>query len=275
MTYIEVVITHGGTFDAEILIAYLAELGFESFSESDQALYAYIRSDACPEGPLNELLDRIRADYGLTSTVNTIQPENWNALWEKSYEPVLISDECMVRAPFHQPVEGIQYDIIIEPKMSFGTAHHETTYLMLNLLLKEELVDLSVLDMGCGTGVLSILASMKGASRVVAIDNDQWAWQNAVENCERNGGRPIQVILGDATGIPDETFDLILANINRNVLVADMQNYIDHLNSDGRLLLSGFYEEDLESIHAAAVEKGLTLSGYAVRNKWIGAKYIK
>jgi ribosomal protein L11 methyltransferase len=275
MIYTEVQIIHAGNFDPDILVAFFAELGFESFSESEDTLNAYCRTDLYLEEATRELIARLQKEHGLICSISTIQPENWNALWEKSFEPVLITDECLVRAPFHQPVSGVQYDIIVEPKMSFGTAHHETTFMMLSLLLKEDVENQSVLDMGCGTGVLAILAAMKGAERIIAIDNDQWAWENTMENCERNGQAQILALLGDAGSIPDEKFDLIMANINRNVLMEDIPGYCNYLEKAGRLLLSGFYEEDIEAILRVASECGLTLSGYTVKNNWVGARYIK
>jgi ribosomal protein L11 methyltransferase len=275
MTYIEVSIKNLQDLDPEIIVAFLGELGFESFSEADEILLAYCQQALYDEAETRKFLDELVAKNQIAYQVNAIEPENWNARWESEYEPVTISSICQVRAPFHPPLPEIRYDIVIEPKMSFGTAHHETTSLMVEMLLLEELEGKSVLDMGCGTGVLAILAAMKKAARVVAIDTDDWAFENATENTVRNNQGSILVIKGDASAIPEEKFDLIAANINRNVLLEDIQAYSLHMEANGILLMSGFYEEDLPQIHQKAVEHGFELTGYAVKNNWVGVKFTR
>ncbi|MEI7664166.1 MAG: 50S ribosomal protein L11 methyltransferase, partial [Bacteroidota bacterium] len=218
MDYIEVNIANFRNFDPEIIVAQMSELGFESFTETDELLQGYIREDLYEEAVVEVYLDQLQAEHGITRSIQKIPAQNWNALWESAYEPVTIDGKCQVRAPFHTPLEGIQYDIVIEPKMSFGTAHHETTSLMLGLLMEEDLRGKRVLDMGCGTGVLAILAHKMMAGAVVAIDNDDWAYANALDNMNNNGAANVTVIQGEAGAIPMPAYDLIVANINRNVL---------------------------------------------------------
>jgi ribosomal protein L11 methyltransferase len=275
MDYIEVTLSNFGNFDPEIILARMSGLGFESFSETDDAMQGYIREDAWNKSEVEEFLQQIKAEHGIQYAIQKIPAQNWNALWESAYEPVTVAGKCQVRAPFHQPVPGMQYDIVIEPKMSFGTAHHETTSLMLEMIMTEELKDKRVLDMGCGTGVLAILAHKMQAAEVVAIDNDDWAYANAPENVAANDAAAIQVIMGDASAIPLPEYDLIVANINRNVLLNDIPVYARFLKPHGALLLSGFYSSDLDLINEAARNAGLQYFSHKTANNWIGAKFVK
>lgn len=275
MDYIEVKITGLKDFDPDIVVAFLSELEFDSFSEIDEGLLAFCRSDLYNEAEVTTYLRQLHDTSGAGYSVRTIPPENWNARWEQEYHPVVINDLCRIRAPFHPASQDYQFDIIIEPKMSFGTAHHETTSMMLELLLKEEFEGTSVLDMGCGTGVLAILAAMKQAGKVVAVDTDEWAFQNTMENVSRNGVSQVTTIQGDIKSVPGDSYDFILANINRNVLLNDIPAYAGMLSENGVLFLSGFYEEDLPLINGKCIENGLELDGYAVKNNWVGAKYCK
>ena len=261
----------------EILTAELAEIGFDSFSEEEPLFLAYI-----PEADFNEMaVQQVVQKYSVLKdiiwSVTRMPYKNWNEVWESSYEPVLIAGRCYIRAPFH-PASRIQdpascFEIIIEPKMSFGTAHHETTALMIEALLEEEVKGQHVLDMGCGTGVLAILAHKLGASTVVAIDNDTWAFENASENVLKNEAVSVHVIKGDVNAIPKELFDLILANINRNTLVEQISVYSEALQPGGRLILSGFYSEDLPDIEACAARHGLSFSASRKENNWTAAKF--
>jgi ribosomal protein L11 methyltransferase len=275
MDYIEVTLSNFGNFDPEIILARMSGLGFESFSETDDAMQGYIREETWNESEVEEFLQQIKAEHGIQYAIQKIPAQNWNALWESAYEPVTVAGKCQVRAPFHQPVPGMQYDIVIEPKMSFGTAHHETTSLMLEMMMTEELKDKRVLDMGCGTGVLAILAHKMQATEVVAIDNDDWAYANAPENVAANDAAAIQVIMGDASAIPLPEYDLIVANINRNVLLNDIPVYARFLKPHGALLLSGFYSGDLDLINEAARNAGLQYFSHKTANNWIGAKFVK
>jgi ribosomal protein L11 methyltransferase len=275
MDYLEVNITNFSGFDPEIVIAQLADLGFESFTESGSGIQGFIREDMYREEPVNAYLQKMHAEQGLICSFQQIPAQNWNALWESAYEPVVIAGKCRVRAPFHDPVPGMEYEIMIEPRMSFGTAHHETTSLMLELLMLEELAGKRVLDMGCGTGVLAILAHKMKASGVIAIDNDDWAYSNALDNMEKNDAMAVRVIQGEAGAIPRTDFDLIIANINRNVLLRDIPVYAEFLKAQGTLLMSGFYEEDLDQIRMASEKAGLQYVSHKTDNRWVGAKFLK
>ncbi len=262
---------------SDILIAELSEVGFDSFNEEDTVLFAYIKEMDFNEGEIHQVLNKYPNLKDLFWSVTRMPEENWNAIWESSYEPVLVAGRCYIRAPFH-PASGIRHpasiiDIVIEPKMSFGTAHHETTSLMIESLLDEVVIGKTVLDMGCGTGVLAILASKMGAGRVVAIDYDKWAVENALENVIKNNTSTIDVIRGDASDIPLEQFDVILANINRNTLIEQIPSYATALKKGGGLFLSGFYTEDLPTVEAYAGKHGLRISGTRVKNNWMVAKF--
>jgi len=227
----------------EILTVYLADIGFESFVDTEDGLLAYIPIDLLAEENLHQLQQTMKdMESDCSFSLQEIQQQNWNAEWESQFSPIEVSAECRVRAPFHEVIP-VKYDLIIEPKMSFGTGHHATTFLMLDQMLKMDFSGKAVLDMGSGTGVLAFLAEKMGAARIDAIDIDGWAFENCVENAERNGCHKTQVIKGGAEQIQQQ-YDVIIANINRNILVQDGQVYMDHLMLGGTLLLSGFYEED-------------------------------
>ncbi|MEI6434947.1 MAG: 50S ribosomal protein L11 methyltransferase [Bacteroidota bacterium] len=275
MDYIEIAITGLNNLDPGIVIAQLGEMGFESFSESDSGIQAYIREELYEELDVLTYLNNLSVSVGIHYNIEKIAIQNWNALWESEYHPVTVAGKCQVRAPFHPPVPGILYDIVIEPKMSFGTAHHETTSLMLEMTMKEDIAGMRVLDMGCGTGVIAILAAMMKAKSVVAIDTDEWAYANAIENVQRNNIQTIEVIRGDATSIPKPGYDLIIANINRNTLMNDIPAYAANLKQHGVLLMSGFYEEDLQQINVAALDAGFELIWHRIENNWVGVKYRK
>ncbi len=260
------------TEELEILIAELAALGFESFTEEEDRLLAYIPEKDFSDQLLKES-DYLREHLEVI-TVNSIKEQNWNAVWESNYEPVCIRN-CGIRAPFHPANNELAYDIVIQPKMSFGTAHHETTALIIDMLLDEDVRGKKVLDMGCGTGVLAILASMKGAAHITAIDNDEWAYTNTLENCGLNNIDNITVALGDEHLLGEETFGLILANINKNVLLETIPAYARVLEKGGRIIFSGFYENDLEDIHNKAEVNGLAYSFHKTKNNWVAATFIK
>ena len=257
---------------AEVIMAQLGELGYESFSETDEGLLAYIPASAFDPSILNhEELWPEGAHVEYTWCI--IPDENWNAVWESNFEPVTLAERCHIRAPFHPERPEMEYDIVIEPKMSFGTAHHETTALMIEHLLETDVTGLSVLDMGSGTGVLAILASMRHASAITAIDNDEWAYNNALENILRNKTPNVSVYLGDAGMLDGLSFDVIIANINRNILLADIKAYCKSLKSGGILFMSGFYLDDLAIVAAAAAENGLTYTSHKERNQWVAARF--
>lgn len=275
MDYIEVGITNFGSFDPEIAVAHLAEMGFESFTESESGIGAFIREDLYHETPVIDYLQQLQIDHGVKFSFQKIADQNWNEIWESEYQPVTIAGKCRVRAPFHEPIPDMPYEILIEPRMSFGTAHHETTSLMLEMLMLEDVKGKRALDMGCGTGVLAILAHKMGAARVVAIDTDDWAYSNALDNMMKNDALDVTVIQGGADIIPGPGYDLIIANINRNVLLNDIPVYAGFLDNHGTLLMSGFYEQDIDQIRAVSEKCGLQYAGHKTDNNWVGIKFVK
>jgi len=273
MEYVEMICHPSqGAHTAEILISVLADAGFESFTENeDGTLSAFIQEPLYTHQLASRLNSGEFAEYLDSFLIRNIADENWNAVWESQYEPVLIDDRCMVRAPFHPKNDDVEFDIVIMPKMSFGTAHHETTKLMIRFLMETEVKGKSLLDMGSGTAVLAILARMRGALPVSAYDNDEWAYNNALENVKSNNFDDIEVLLGDSSLLPGKKFDIILANINRNILLNDIPVYHASLNNDGLLIMSGFYSEDLPLIEAKAGESGLRLVSKQIENNWTAA----
>ncbi len=258
----------------EILIAFLADKGFDAFSEHENGINAYIPSNLFDNNFLNDLPVSLKALPAPVFNVDDLPDCNWNQVWESNFNPVVIADKLSVRASFHNKPDKVDYDIIINPKMSFGTGHHETTALVAEIMLNHNLSDLNVLDMGCGTGILAILAKMKGAAVVWAIDNDEWAYHNCIENCDANNCSNIKVLLGDAAVIPDLKFDFIIANINRNILIEDMNKYVDVLNSSGVIVFSGFYNFDFKFIDEKAKSLNLKPNSFIEKNKWVACSYI-
>ena len=258
---------------SEILIAELGELPFESFIESDLGIVAYIQKDLCTDNILDDLFILKSPEFNISYLVEEIDQVNWNEEWEKNFEPIDVNGNCHVRAPFHPRTEA-EFDIVIEPKMSFGTGHHETTHMMIQHLLEIDVKGMKTLDMGCGTAILAILAEMKGAQPIDAIDIDNWCYLNSIENAQRNNCKHITVYEGEASLLKDKKYDLIIANINRNILLNDIQSYVDCLNPKGTLLLSGFYTEDIPFIDASCTEKGLTPVKEFQRNNWVSLKYV-
>ena len=259
---------------SEILVAQLGELNFESFTETETGLKAYIQKEEL----LPELIDKIQilnsSEFDINYKVSEIPQVNWNAEWEKNFNPIEVNGECALRAPFHPPF-NVKYEIVIEPKMSFGTGHHETTFMMLQFILENNFKGKTVMDMGCGTAVLAILAEMKGAENIDAVDIDEWCYENSVENVERNHCKCIAVHQGDASFFEDKKYEIIIANINRNILLQDMKIYGESLQVNGELFLSGFYKEDLDLISETCTKLGLTFVENKEHNNWIAAKFRK
>lgn len=262
---------------SDILTAYLAEIGFESFVDTEAGLQAYIQEELFDA----ELLQNVDVivnppeELQLKYRVKTIAAQNWNATWESSFDPVIIDEDLAIVAPFHQTFPSTKYVITIEPKMSFGTGHHQTTRLMSKALFDLEDVPSRVVDMGCGTGVLAILAEKLGANQLLAIDVELWAYENTVENIERNSCRHIQAEHGDVSNIIGQQFDLILANINKNVLKADMQHYANCLPAGGRLFLSGFFTSDNDELLDVAKNCNLALDKTFQEENWSCLTLIK
>jgi ribosomal protein L11 methyltransferase len=256
----------------ELLIAELGNAGFESFTETEAAVEAYIPSgDFSLELLESENLQR-NEFFSFRFTVETIADQNWNEVWEQNYfEPLLIEEQCLIRAPFHHTYPSAEFEIIINPRMAFGTGNHETTHLMIKAMLEIDMKNFSVLDIGCGSGILSILASKKEASEITAIDIDEWSTNNTFENAALNNIGNILVKLGDASLLKDQQFDLILANIQRNILLQDMPAYARVLKPGGILLMSGFYQADLETIEGKATSLGLKLTRIYERSEWCAA----
>jgi ribosomal protein L11 methyltransferase len=257
----------------EILVAELGYAGFESFVETEDGVSAYIQKNDWYETVLEDIDILNSSEFEIDYTFSEIEPVNWNEEWEKNFNPIIVDGICSVRAPFHEKPETT-FDIIIEPKMSFGTGHHETTHMMIQHLLKTDFTNKSVLDMGCGTGVLAILAEMKGAKPIDAIDYDNWCYLNSLENVERNNCTNITVIEGDASALKGKSYDVIIANINRNILLNDMQAYVESLNKDGILFLSGFYNDDIPAIQAECEKHKLKFEEKMERNKWVSLKFL-
>ena len=246
---------------------------FESFTENPDGVIAYIQKADWNASLLDDVQILQSEEVNFSYDVKEIEQVNWNLEWEKNFEPIVVDNEVSIRAPFHKN-PGLTYDIVIEPKMSFGTGHHETTHLMVQHLRDLDLQGKHVLDMGCGTGILAIFAEMRGASSIDAIDIDNWCYENSIENVARNECKSISVYEGDSSLLKPKTYDLIIANINRNILLADMEIYAGSLKDHGILLLSGFYTEDIEKINASAENNGLQLDKKLERNNWVGLKYV-
>jgi ribosomal protein L11 methyltransferase len=262
----------------DILASELGNIGFESFTSSENGLKAYIAVDNYNSPVLEELLENFPvAGVNFFHTKERIADCDWNEEWEKNYfRPIRIGNECIIRASFHPEENGFEYPIVIDPKMAFGTGNHATTYLMLCEMLKLNLKGKDLLDMGCGTAVLAILAAKKGASHVTAIDIDEWAYGNAVENCRLNNAGNIRVVRGGAGQVKDYgTFDYIFANINRNILLEDMKYYEPALKSGGQLFMSGFYKEDLPVIEKEGNKCGLSLLSFVEKENWVAVKMEK
>lgn len=269
MNYIEVKLTIEPIAIArDIVVAELGEIGFESFVESEHGVDAYVQEPMFDEDLMKQLSSFNHLDFKVNYVKTLIQDQNWNEVWEQSFEPINVNDKCMVRAPFHDVPKNILFDIIIEPKMSFGTGHHETTFLMIQELLEMALEGKTILDMGCGTGVLAILAEQKKAANILAVDIDDWAYENTLDNLVKNNCSKIEVLKGGAECIQHKKFDIIIANINRNILLQDLKNYANSLNNNGHLLLSGFFSSDKDTLLKEANKYELSLKTKNSKNDW-------
>lgn len=252
--------------ESGLYMALLGDMGFESFREEGRDLFGYITM-----GDYNDHKEEIDAYLGflpLSVAKKEIAKENWNALWESNFEPIVVNDTCVVRAPFH-PASGVEIEVVIMPKMSFGTGHHQTTRLMMEAILAGDVRGKKCLDMGCGTAVLAILAAMRGAASVDAIDIDEWAYENGLENVAENGvAEIVNLFCGDADLLQEQRYDVIFANINRNILLRDMKRYVGVLNDGGALYMSGFLEEDIDVLLEEASRQGLCKVDVAQKEKW-------
>jgi len=257
----------------EIIIATISDLPFESFVENENGFDAYIPSTQENEVEIKEVLDSLEmVDFSYSR--KEIEQQNWNATWEENFTPILVNNQCLIRAEFHETIENIPYEIIIQPKMSFGTGHHSTTHLMVEYILETEFTGKDILDMGCGTSILAILAMKKDANYAECIDIDEWAVENSIENGKRNGVS-LDAKMGDNSLLGSKTFDIILANINKNILIAQIPSYINVLNKGGDLFLSGLMEQDFDDIYAFCTEHKLTFVSKKQRNEWIALHFKK
>ncbi|HQQ93329.1 MAG TPA: 50S ribosomal protein L11 methyltransferase [Bacteroidia bacterium] len=251
---------------SEILIAHLSTLGFESFDQNDNGFSAYIKSS---EPPAFNPEDYSFEDFKYTFRIEKIENTNWNQEWEKNFDPVKVGQELLIRAPFHEAGHGYAQEIVIMPKMSFGTGHHQTTRLMCKAILATDLKGKRVLDMGCGTGILAILSSKLGASQVTGIDTDEWSVENSLENCMNNNCPQITIIKGDAATLDQlAPFDMIFANINKNVLIRDMPLYVRRMTKNASLFLSGFFTTDCDELRLKAESSGLVFLGSDHEAEW-------
>ncbi|WP_375579458.1 50S ribosomal protein L11 methyltransferase [Marivirga tractuosa] len=258
----------------EIFMAELAEIGFSTFQEKEdgRGLFAYSDENQTIEASqIEELFQQYESLTSVTYELGSVEKENWNADWEKNYQPIEVENKILVRADFHPPNPQFPIEIVVTPKMSFGTGHHETTYQMLNLMHDMDLKDATVLDAGCGTGILAILAAIKGTKNVEAYDIDEWAVENTIENFSLNSidNSKFKVWKGEVQSIPQMAeYNLILANINKNILLADIQHLQKYIKKDGFLMLSGFYENDIQDILNECEKFSLELVNKSVRNQW-------
>ncbi len=276
MNYIKTQITMlpFSTDSADLFSALLSEMGYDSFEENSNSLLAYVPEKDYDEQQLKQLLDNFNDAFeNLTFHSEVIKGENWNKKWEENFSPMQIDDFCIIKAPFHNIESDCKHTIIIEPKMAFGTGHHSTTASVIRLMNELDFANLNVLDMGCGTGILSIFASQRNAKQILAIDIDEWAYNNSKENAKLNNITNIAIQQGDVHLLNNKKFDVILANINRNVLLEHIPTYSTCLNKGGKLILSGFYTEDLDMIKQCATDNGLTYQKYISDKNWVAALF--
>ncbi len=257
-----------------MLIAELADTGFEGFIETDTGFTAYVEQPLFNEVEFEKVLEQYHVDADDVPR-STIEQQNWNAQWEASFEPITIGNEIIVKAPFHLLEEHYTHEIIIQPKNTFGTGHHETTQLILQMMLQFDFNNKSVFDYGCGTGVLGIFASKLGASTIFAIDIDEWSAENIGENCALNSIRNIEFKKGDLSIVEDKKFDMILANINKNILLSSFAKLTQLMNEKATLLISGFYENDLDDLKTEAEKNKLTFHRYITKNNWCVAEFSR
>jgi len=259
----------------EILSAQLSEIDFESFVETDEGLLAYIPEEKFDEKNLKDLQLLNSDEFRISYNSKIIKNQNWNKVWESNFKPIIIAERCGVRASFHPEFKNIEHEIIINPQMSFGTAHHETTAMMIELMLDMKFKGKSVLDFGCGTSVLSILAAKLGAENITAVDNDEWAYENSLENIKLNNLENINVFYGDSQIIKNKKFNIIIANINRNILIKSISDLNSSLSENGMLMMSGFYEDDIKKIREETEKFNLKFVDFIVKNKWAAIRLGK
>ena len=260
----------------DLLINALGEIGFDTFEETETGFNAYIPVTDFSEEVLISSLNPFYEEFPFSYTSKLIEQKNWNEVWESNFEPITIGEQIYVRATFHEPRPEFQYEIVIDPKMAFGTGHHQTTAMVLSLMLEYDFAGKDVLDMGCGTGILAIMAAKLDAKNITAIDYDPVCYESTVENAQLNKVNNITALCGSKEAIPDEQYDTILANINRNILIDQMERYAEVLKPGGEIYFSGFYETpDLEIITSEAAKYGLTYTRHKRDKDWVAARFVK
>jgi ribosomal protein L11 methyltransferase len=258
----------------EILVAVLSNLAFESFDETEEQVEGFVPGESFNLDEMNEIISGLH--FSVEAQQEMIPDQNWNEVWEKNYfKPLLIGGRCLVRAPFHSEYEPAEFELVIEPKMAFGTGNHETTTLMAEQILEMDLTGKTVLDMGCGTGILGMMASLKGAESVTAIDIDTWSFESTVENARLNNITNLEAKLGDASLLGVETYEVIFANIHKNVIISDLPVYEKVLQEGGKLYLSGFYTQDMPDVKQKAELLGLVDKGFHEKNNWVVYSFTK
>jgi ribosomal protein L11 methyltransferase len=278
MDYIKIVFafTSIEEYQHDLLIAELAEIGFDTFEDTEVGFDAFILAKAYQENVLNNVLLGFSDELDYTYEVVKIEYQNWNQEWEKNFTPLVINEDCYVRATFHEPQAQYKYQIVIDPKMAFGTGHHQTTTMMMLYVLETTFKDKTVLDMGAGTGILGILASKLGAKQIIAIDNDEVCYRSAIENAALNQVNNLTSLCGSKEAIPNILFDVILANINRNILLDQIESYATALTTNGSIFFSGFYETpDLDMIKEHAQFFGLKYIGHKKIGDWVASHFFK
>jgi ribosomal protein L11 methyltransferase len=279
MKYFEVTFTTNPCNETvnDVVSALAGEIGFESFVEWENGVQAYVQQSLFDEEALKEMVGNFPLpDTEISYEIKEAEDKDWNEEWEKNFfQPIVIGDRCCIHSTFHKDTPQTEYEILINPQMAFGTGHHETTSSIICELLDADLEGKSVLDMGCGTSILAILASMRGANPVTAIDIDDWCVNNSRDNIELNGIHNIKVELGDASLLEGhEAFDVIIANINRNILLADMDRYAACMHPGSELFMSGFYVQDIPAIREKAESLGMTFMHHREKNNWAAVKFV-
>lgn len=276
MKYIQVTFSFKAIEDyqQDLLIAELGDIGFNTFEETEAGFLAFIELNIYSEDQLKSVLEQFDGEFEPVYVVSEIEGKNWNEEWEKNFEPLIINDQCYVRATFHEAQPSYTYEIVIDPKMAFGTGHHQTTTMMMQYILETDVKGKDILDMGCGTAILAILAAKKGASKLVAIDNDEVCYESSVENAALNGIENLEALCGGKEVIPAAAFDMILANINRNILLDQIPVYAKVLKGGGSIFFSGFYESpDLDMIKEACAPFGIEYINHKKIGEWVAAYF--
>ena len=261
---------------SEVVTYYLSEVGFEMFEDTPDGILAYCKMDLYDETIVEDVFSDIRLQGCEIGYSKKIFPwENWNAIWESNFQPEVIADKILVRAEFHESNDEYPYELVVQPKMAFGTGHHPTTYQMMELSLGADFIDKTVLDMGCGTGILAILAMKLGAKEAVGVDYDPIAVENSIENAIRNGFPDLSFIVGEGDAVKGNVYDIVLANINRNIILNDLKWYASYCKINGLLFLSGFYVNDLDAIKTEAEKFGFVIDKVSDKNEWCCVTFKK